>query len=136
MKKTTVFYWIFTGLFAALMLGSAIPDVMSSPVAVEGFARMGLPAYLVPFIGVAKVLGVIAILVPGYPRIREWAFAGLMIDLAGATYCIAATVGATAALSMALPLALGVLAYIFHQRRQSVGQPGAAAHTSRGVSLA
>jgi uncharacterized membrane protein YphA (DoxX/SURF4 family) len=44
------------------------------------------PAYLLPFLGIAKVLGVIAILIPGFPRLKEWAYAGLTFDLAGAMY--------------------------------------------------
>jgi DoxX-like family len=42
-----------------------------------------MPAYLIPFLSIAKLLGVIAILVPGYPRIKEWAYAGLLYDLMG-----------------------------------------------------
>jgi hypothetical protein len=76
MKKTKIIYWIFTSLFVMLMLASAIPDIFSVPVAVEGFKKMGYPVYLLPFLGVAKFLGVVAILVPGYARIKEWAYAG------------------------------------------------------------
>ena len=90
MKKTNLIYWIFTGLFAVLMLFSAVPDVLSVPDAVTFMTHLGYPKYFIPFIGVAKVLGVIAILVPGYPRIKEWAYAGLAFDLIGALYsCIA-----------------------------------------------
>lgn len=90
MKRTTILYRIFTGLFAFLMLGASIPDIISAPFAVEGMAQLGYPVYFVPFIGVAKLLGVIAILIPGYPRIKEWAYAGLVFDLIGATYSIIA----------------------------------------------
>ena len=77
-----------------MMFGSAIPDVFSNPVAVEGMhGNLGYPVYFIPFIGVAKVLGVIALLVPGYPKIREWAYAGLFFDLIGATYSIIASGG-------------------------------------------
>ena len=90
MKRTKILYWIFTALFAFMMLSSAIPDVLSSPVAVKGMHEgLGYPLYFVPFIGVAKVFGVIAILVPGFSRIKEWAYAGLFFDLIGAAYSIA-----------------------------------------------
>lgn len=85
-KKSIIGYWIFTGLLAALMLMSSIPNILSAPSAIAVFNHLGYPAYLVPFIGVAKLLGVIAILVPGFPRIKEWAYAGLVIDLTGAFY--------------------------------------------------
>jgi uncharacterized membrane protein YphA (DoxX/SURF4 family) len=86
MKKTTIFYWIFTMLMVALMGVGAIPDLLSVPDAVTLFAHLGYPAYLLPFLGVAKLLGVVAILVPGFPRIKEWAYAGLVFDLTGAMY--------------------------------------------------
>ena len=71
MKKTKIIYWSVTVLFALMMLGSAIPDIMSSDVAVKGMHDgLGYPLYLIPFIGVAKVLGVIAIVVPGFARIK------------------------------------------------------------------
>lgn len=88
MKKIKIAYWVFTGLFAFCMLGSAIPDIMVVPMAVQGFRELGYPAYLIPFLGVAKLLGVIAILAPGFPRIKEWAYAGLIFDLLGATYSV------------------------------------------------
>jgi uncharacterized membrane protein YphA (DoxX/SURF4 family) len=87
MKKTIVIYWIFTGLLAALMLASSIPNIMSSADSIEFMSKhMGYPVYLIPFIGVAKLLGVIALLVPGFPKIKEWAYAGFTFDLLGAMY--------------------------------------------------
>jgi uncharacterized membrane protein YphA (DoxX/SURF4 family) len=118
MKKTKVFYWIFTGLFAFVMLGSAIPDVASAHVAIEGFTKMGMPVYLLPFLGVAKVLGVIAILIPGYPRVKEWAYAGLVYDLLGATYSIkAAGQPAVNWIGMAVPLILAAASYFFYHKK-------------------
>jgi len=86
MKRTNLVYWIVTGLFSAFMLFSAIPDMLATKEAVDFITNLGYPAYFVPFIGVAKILGVIAILIPGYPRIKEWAYAGLFFDLVGAVY--------------------------------------------------
>jgi uncharacterized membrane protein YphA (DoxX/SURF4 family) len=86
MKKTNIIYWTITGLFSAFMLLSSIPDILNTPEAVKFMTHLGYPPYFTPFIGVAKVLGIIAILIPGYPRIKEWAYAGLAYDLIGATY--------------------------------------------------
>lgn len=86
MKKIAVTYWIFTALMIALMGIGSIPDIMSSPEAVALFDHLGYPAYLLPFIGVAKLLGVAAILTPGFPRLKEWAYAGFVFDLTGAMY--------------------------------------------------
>lgn len=79
-------YWIVTGLMAAFMLLASIPEVLRMQEAIDIFAHLGYPAYLLPFIGVAKILGVIAVLIPGYPRLKEWAYAGLVFDLIGALY--------------------------------------------------
>lgn len=86
MKKTKIIYWVFTGLLAALMLMSSIPNIMVSADSVVLFKHLGYPTFLIPFLGVAKLLGVVAILIPGFPRLKEWAYAGFVFDLAGATY--------------------------------------------------
>ncbi len=121
MKKVKVLYWVFTGIFAAFMFMSAVPDVISSPIAVKGMHEgLGYPLYFIPFIGVAKVLGVIAILIPGFPRLKEWAYAGLVFDLTGATYSIIASgQPASAWAFMAIPLLFAVLSYTFYQKRFS-----------------
>jgi hypothetical protein len=87
MKKIRVFYWITTGLFALMMLFSSISSLISPAQALEFFKTLSMPAYLISFLSIAKLLGVIAIIVPGYPRIKEWAYAGLVYDLLGAVYC-------------------------------------------------
>ena len=81
-----IFYWLFTILLAALMLLASVPDVLRAPEAQAIFAHLGYPAYLLPFLGVAKLLAVITILVPGFARLKEWAYAGIVIDLTGALY--------------------------------------------------
>ncbi len=118
MKRTKILYWIFTSLFALFMLGSAIPDIISADIAVKGFTDMGYPLYLLPFLGIAKTLGVIAILIPGFPKIKEWAYAGLMFDLLGAVYSIIA-MGAPAAnwLPVFIPIAFGILSYFYYQKK-------------------
>lgn len=120
MKKTNIFYWIFTALFAGLMLFSGIPDVMSHPMAVQGMHHeLGYPLYFIPFIGVAKVLGAIAILIPGFARIKEWAYAGLFFDLIGATFSIIA-VGKPDWVFMFLPFSLGITSYALYRRREKL----------------
>ncbi len=126
MKKTTILYWVFTGLFAFFMLGSAIPDILVMSLAVKGFGELGMPPYLVPFLGWAKLLGVVAILVPGYPRIKEWAYAGLMYDILGAIYaliCIHKPLDTW--LPMLIIPAVGVGSYVYYHNKQrgvSVGK--------------
>jgi hypothetical protein len=78
--------WVFTGLLAALMLLSALPDLLQLPAAAAVFHRLGYPPYLLPFLGTAKMLGVLVVIAPGVVRLKEWAFAGLTFDLLGALY--------------------------------------------------
>ena len=86
MNKSKIFYWLFTVLLAALMGLAAVPDILRVPEAQAIFEHLGYPAYLLPFLGVAKLLAVITILVPGFARLKEWAYAGIVIDLTGALY--------------------------------------------------
>jgi uncharacterized membrane protein YphA (DoxX/SURF4 family) len=86
MKSRRTLYWIFTGLMAAFMLMASIPDVLQIPQAIAIFTHLGYPTYLLPFIGIAKILGVVAVLLPGFWRLKEWAYAGLVFDLIGALY--------------------------------------------------
>ena len=91
MKKINITYWITTGLFATFILMSSTRSLLK-PDEAKAFVStaLGYPVYIIPFLSVAKILGVIAILVPGYPRIKEWAYAGLFFDLTGALYSLVA----------------------------------------------
>ncbi|TBL68211.1 DoxX family protein [Paenibacillus thalictri] len=124
MKKINLVYWICTGLFAALMALGSIPDIMSVPDAVELFKHLGYPLYLLPFLGIAKILGVAAILIPGYPRIKEWAYAGLFFDLAGAMYssiCVGDPAGSWVFFLIGFALMAG--SYVcYHKRIKSAAQ--------------
>lgn len=82
-KNLNLWYWIVTGLFAAFMAFTAIPDIMMSPDAVNMITGLGYPDYFIPFIGVAKLLGAIAILIPNFDRVKEWAYAGLFLTSLG-----------------------------------------------------
>lgn len=116
-KRNAILFWIFTGLFSAFMLMSTIPNIMSSPEWIEVFKQLGYPLYMLPFIGVAKLLGIVALLVPGFPRIKEWAYAGLFFDLIGAVYSGFATGGFNPLmLTMLVPFALGGLSYVFYHK--------------------
>jgi DoxX-like protein len=120
MKARTWIGWIVTGLMAALMLLSAVPDVLRIPDALAVFRHLGYPPYLLSFLGTAKIVGVAAVLAPGVPRLKEWAFAGLTFDLTGALYSHV-SVGDPA--SVWMPAAIGVLlmaaSYVAYRTRPS-----------------
>jgi uncharacterized membrane protein YphA (DoxX/SURF4 family) len=116
-KRDRIIFWISTGLFSAFMLSSAIPNIMSTQEWVDVFKMLGYPAYMLPFLGVAKLLGSIAILIPGFPRIKEWAYAGMFFDLIGAVYSGLAVGGFDPQMLVLLvPFGLGALSYIYHHK--------------------
>ena len=91
MKKINIFYWICTGnLIPGLGIGS-IYGIILHPGSTEQFVRLGYPVYLAPFLGVARILALIVIVIPKYPRLKEWAYAGLAFDIIGAIYSQVAT---------------------------------------------
>ncbi|MCD6012811.1 MAG: DoxX-like family protein [Flavipsychrobacter sp.] len=124
MKKTAIIYWISTIVFAGLMLSSAIPNALATPEWVALFAMLGYPKYLVSFLGIAKILGVIAILIPGFPRIKEWAYAGLAFDLIGVVYSsLAMGPFNPQMLFMLIWIVPGIVSYIYHHKKLKLKQP-------------
>jgi uncharacterized membrane protein YphA (DoxX/SURF4 family) len=72
----TVIYWISTGLLVAGSALAAFAYLSGSPQAVQGFAHVGYPQQLRIILGIAKLLGGITLVVPGWPKLKEWAYAG------------------------------------------------------------
>lgn len=83
-KAKTVAYWVTTGIVAFCMTGG-IFELIGAKTTVEGITRLGYPAYILPALGLAKILAILAILWPGLPRLKEWAYAGIFFNMAGAT---------------------------------------------------
>jgi hypothetical protein len=121
MKKINILYWVFTILFALAMVSTSIGNVMVDPDSVAFIGdKLGYPKYMIPFLGVAKILGVVGILIPGFPRIKEWAYAGLFFDLLGATYSGICVDGFQPGMAFMLVFfGLGALSYIYHHKRLS-----------------
>src|SRR6187402_2794055 len=78
MKTRYIGYWVATGLVAVAFGMGGVMDVLQPPDVVAGMAHLGYPAHF------ATLLGTIAVLVPGFARAKEWAYAGFFIDLTGA----------------------------------------------------
>ncbi len=119
MKKINITYWIFTGLLLALMLMSGIQNLLSTGPSVKLISgQLKYPEYFIPFIGLAKTLGAVAMLIPGYPRIKEWIYAGFTFDLTAALYSTIA-VGESVANWWPMLLFFVILAgsYIYYHKR-------------------
>lgn len=114
MKRVKLFYWIATSLMCAFMLLGAIMDILKTPDAIKFINELGYPEYFIRFIGVMKVLGIIGVLIPKYPKIKEWAYAGLAFDTFGATYShIANGDGADKFMPALIGLILVMVSYFF-----------------------
>ena len=84
-KTIKIIYWIFTILFCLGMLFSGVSELMQNPQAVEVIKHLGYPVYLNIILGIAKILGVLAILQWKFKTVKEWAYAGFTIDFLGAS---------------------------------------------------
>ena len=129
-KTTNILYWVFTILFAGLMIFSAIPNIILDENTMNIFVKgLGYPAYFIQMLGVGKALGSIAILIPGLNKtIKEWAYAGLFFDLIGATYSgIAASKGNIdpAMAGMLMWIVPGILSYIFWKKKMKAQEVAA-----------
>lgn len=121
-KTTNLLYWIFTVLFAVLMTFSAIPNLLNTPESKQFMHDMlGYPVYIIPFIGLAKLLGAIVILIPGLKKIKEWAYAGLFFDLTGAVYSGIAVADGVDPMMLTLLVWIvpGILSYIFWNKKMN-----------------
>ena len=77
-------YWISTATIAFIFVSSGFCYAVGLPQVVEGVKDLGFPMHFIVLLGVWKVLGGAAILAPGLPRVKEWAYAGMFFDLTGA----------------------------------------------------
>lgn len=83
-KRNRIIYWIFTIWMALGMVSTAIVQLMKNKDELANFTTLGYPAYLMTIIGVWKLLGVIAVLIPKRPLLKEWAYAGFFFVMSGA----------------------------------------------------
>jgi hypothetical protein len=112
-KAKNIVYWTTTVLIAFFIGSGGVAQLARVPDTVKGFVHiLGYPLYFVTILGVWKVLGAIAILVPRFPRLKEWAYAGIFFDLTGAAASSAAVGGSGGvyAFHILAPLVLAVVA--------------------------
>ena len=86
MNTKRIGYWGSTGLFCLVFLGGGIANLLRVEPQQHIMEGLGYPIYLMTFLGIAKLLGVIALLIPGFPLLKEWAYAGFTFDMLGAAF--------------------------------------------------
>lgn len=83
-KRKKIIYWIFTLWMSLGMISTAIVQLMKNKDELANFTNLGYPVYLMYIIGIWKILGVIAILIPQRLLLKEWAYAGFFFVMSGA----------------------------------------------------
>src|SRR5271169_6779917 len=92
-KRNKIIYWISTLWLASGMLSTGVLQLFRAkaegalaPPGVYGITHLGYPVYFLTILGVWKILGVVALLVPKFPLLKEWAYAGFFFAMSGAVY--------------------------------------------------
>ena len=86
-KKNKIIYWVSTLWLALGMISTAIVQIIKMKEEVEKTSlHLGYPTYFLTIIAVWKLLGTIAILIPKYPLLKEWAYAGFFFLMSGAVF--------------------------------------------------
>ncbi|MEY4330911.1 MAG: hypothetical protein RL609_1659 [Bacteroidota bacterium] len=83
-KRNKILYWVFTVWLAFGTAFGGVFQLLHRPEVADNFKRLGYPDYFMTLLGTWKILAVIAILIPKYPLIKEWAYAGLGFTMIGA----------------------------------------------------
>ncbi|TXI97444.1 MAG: DoxX family protein [Chryseobacterium cucumeris] len=120
-KRTKIIYWIFTLWMALGMVSTAIVQLMKNKDELANFTNLGYPSYLMTIIGVWKILGVMAILIPKRLILKEWAYAGFFFVMSGAVIShliVGDTVGRT--FPAVLLLVLVIISWYFRPAERKI----------------
>ncbi|GAB2566137.1 DoxX family protein [Spirosoma areae] len=85
-KRDKIIYWISTCWLALGMLSTGTVQVFRVEKEVDNITQLGYPGYLLTILGIWKILGVVAVLIPKFPLVKEWAYAGFFFAMSGATF--------------------------------------------------
>ncbi len=85
-KSNKIIYWISTLWLALGMLSSGIVQLFQVKEGVDFILKMGYPAFFLTILSVWKILGVVVVLIPKFPLLKEWAYAGFFFAMSGAVF--------------------------------------------------
>jgi len=83
-KRNKIIYWIATVWLSLGLVPTGIVQLLKVPEEVNMFTRLGYPSYLLTMLGFWKLLGTVVVLIPRFPLIKEWAYAGFFFAMTGA----------------------------------------------------
>ncbi len=128
LKARLIAYWITTALTAFVFLSGGATELVRPDFLMKGMNDLGYPPYFVLILGVWKLLGGVVVLIPGTPRLKEWAYAGMVFDLTGAAASHAA-VGETSKIAAPLIITGIVMAsWALRRRAASFEAPAPSRH--------
>lgn len=85
-KRNKIIYWVATVWLSLGMLSTGIVQLIKMKEEADMMAHLGYPLYFLTLLGIWKILGVVAVLVPKLPLLKEWAYAGFFFSMSGAIY--------------------------------------------------
>src|SRR6185503_19380362 len=89
-KRNKIIYWIATIWLSLGMLSTGTVQLLKldgdGPGSLDSMTKSGDPVYFVTILGIAKILGVVVLLIPKFPLVKEWAYAGFFFMMSGAIY--------------------------------------------------
>jgi uncharacterized membrane protein YphA (DoxX/SURF4 family) len=113
-KRNRIVYWISTIWLALGMLSTGLVQLFKMEEEVDKMTQLGYSDYILTILGIWKILGVIAVLIPKFPLLKEWAYAGFVFAMSGAVFShIASGDGAKEFFGPALLLILTVVSWYF-----------------------
>ncbi|SKC83800.1 DoxX family protein [Ohtaekwangia koreensis] len=112
-KRNKIIYWIATLWLSLGMLSTAIVQLLNMKEEVELIKALGYPVYFLTILGVWKILGVVAVLIPRSPLLKEWAYAGFFFAMSGAIFSHIASGAPTKIAPALLLLVLTVVSWYF-----------------------
>lgn len=85
-KRNKIIYWVATVWLALGMVSTGIVQLIKMEAETEMMRQLGYPVYFLTLIGIWKILGVVAVIVPKFPLVKEWAYAGFFFLMSGAVF--------------------------------------------------
>ncbi|MES2830330.1 MAG: DoxX family protein [Bacteroidota bacterium] len=85
-KTKKIIYWIATIWLALGMTSTGIVQILKLKDDTEKMSNLGYPLYLLTLLGIWKILGVVVVLIPKFPLLKEWAYAGFFFTMTGAAF--------------------------------------------------
>ncbi|MFC6999752.1 DoxX family protein [Rufibacter roseus] len=83
-KSDKIIYWVSTVWLCLGMASTGIVQLIQLEEEAKKMSDLGFPLYFLPLIGIWKLLGVMAVLLPRFPLVKEWAYAGFFFLMTGA----------------------------------------------------